>query len=98
MPSPANQRMTIGDFLLRRLREARVRHVFGVPGDYNLELLQQLQDSAALQWVGTTGLAVRNTATTCSSGRPHVAQRESNRADTIERRRAVYSGACQSQN
>jgi indolepyruvate decarboxylase len=45
--------MKIGDFLLRRLNEAGVRHLFGVPGDYNLELLQQLQDSGALKWIGT---------------------------------------------
>ena len=45
--------MKIGDFLLRRLEEAGVRHLFGVPGDYNLELLQQLQDSGALKWIGT---------------------------------------------
>src|SRR5262245_42466452 len=53
MSSSPTQRMTIGDFLLRRLREAGVRHLFGVPGDYNLELLQQLQDSGVLEWVGT---------------------------------------------
>jgi indolepyruvate decarboxylase len=45
--------MTIGDFLLRRLEEAGVGHVFGVPGDFNLELLQQLEDAGRLQWVGT---------------------------------------------
>jgi indolepyruvate decarboxylase len=45
--------MKLGDFLLRRLKEAGVRHLFGVPGDYNLELLQQLQDSGALKWIGT---------------------------------------------
>jgi len=45
--------MKIGDFLLRRLNEAGVRHLFGVPGDYNLELLQQLQDTGALNWIGT---------------------------------------------
>jgi len=45
--------MKIGDFLLRRLQEAGVRHLFGVPGDYNLELLQQVQDTGALKWVGT---------------------------------------------
>src|SRR5215475_3807955 len=50
---PATQRMKIGDFLLRRLKEAGIRHLFGVPGDYNLELLQQLQDTRALKWVGT---------------------------------------------
>jgi TPP-dependent 2-oxoacid decarboxylase len=53
MSSTTTQRMKIGDFLLRRLKEAGVRHLFGVPGDYNLELLQQLQDSGALKWVGT---------------------------------------------
>jgi indolepyruvate decarboxylase len=26
--------MTIGDFLLRRLEEAGVGHLFGVPGDF----------------------------------------------------------------
>src|SRR5215510_11077695 len=46
-------KQSIGDFLLRRLQEAGIRHLFGVPGDYNLELLQQLQDTGALKWVGT---------------------------------------------
>jgi indolepyruvate decarboxylase len=45
--------MTIGDFLLRRLGEAGVGHLFGVPGDYNLELLQQLEDGGVMKWVGT---------------------------------------------
>jgi len=45
--------MSIGEFLLRRLEEAGVGHLFGVPGDFNLELLQQLEDSSRLKWVGT---------------------------------------------
>ena len=53
MSSNPGRRMKIGDFLLRRLEEAGVRHLFGVPGDYNLELLQQLTDSGTLQWIGT---------------------------------------------
>ena len=40
----AMQTQTIGEFLLRRLEEAGVRHVFGVAGDYDLEFLQQLED------------------------------------------------------
>jgi indolepyruvate decarboxylase len=55
MSSSTTQRMKIGDFLLRRLHEAGVRHLFGVPGDYNLGLLQQLQDAGTLEWIGTTG-------------------------------------------
>src|SRR5215467_834213 len=53
MSSSLNRPMKIGDFLLRRLKEAGVRHLFGVPGDYNLALLQQLQDAGALKWIGT---------------------------------------------
>ena len=53
MSSRGTQRMKIGDFLLRRLEEAGLRHLFGVPGDYNLSLLQQLQDTGKLKWIGT---------------------------------------------
>jgi indolepyruvate decarboxylase len=45
--------MTVGDFLVRRLREAGIGHVFGVPGDFNLELLKQIEDDGHLKWVGT---------------------------------------------
>jgi indolepyruvate decarboxylase len=50
-----SQRMKIGDFLLRRLEEAGIRHLFGVPGDYNLTILQQLHDAGRMEWIGTTG-------------------------------------------
>ena len=46
-------RQAIGDFLLRRLQEAGIKHLFGVPGDYNLALLQQLEDTGTLKWIGT---------------------------------------------
>src|SRR5215831_9342600 len=42
----------IGGFLLRRLEDAGIRHIFGVPGDYNLELMQQLEDRGTPAWVG----------------------------------------------
>ena len=45
--------LAVGEFLLRRLREAGIGHLFGVPGDFNLELLQQNEDGDYLQWVGT---------------------------------------------
>jgi TPP-dependent 2-oxoacid decarboxylase len=45
--------MTVGDFLLRRLQEASVGHLFGVPGDFNLALLQQNEDAGYLKWLGT---------------------------------------------
>jgi indolepyruvate decarboxylase len=51
-PTQDSLTMTVGEFLLRRLREAGVGHVFGVPGDYNLELLQQMEDTGTLEWIG----------------------------------------------
>ena len=46
-------KQTIGDFLIRRLEEAGINHIFGVPGDYNLEFMQQIEDRGAPAWIGT---------------------------------------------
>jgi indolepyruvate decarboxylase len=45
-------KMSIGNFLLRRLQEAGIRYLFGVPGDYNLELMQQLEERGEPSWIG----------------------------------------------
>ena len=47
-------KQSIGNFLLRRLQEAGIRHIFGVPGDYNLGLMQQLEDRGEPAWIGNT--------------------------------------------
>ena len=47
-----SKRESVGNFLLRRLEEAGARHIFGVPGDYNLELMQQLEDRGQPAWIG----------------------------------------------
>jgi indolepyruvate decarboxylase len=44
--------MQIGAFLARRLTEAGVRHLFGVPGDFNLSLLEQIQEADGIEFVG----------------------------------------------
>lgn len=46
-------KMKIGEFLLRRLRQIGVRHVFGVPGDFNLQLLEQFKTAGAPEFIGT---------------------------------------------
>jgi indolepyruvate decarboxylase len=51
-PEAETSTMSVGEFLLRRLREAGIQHAFGVPGDYNLELLQQMEDTGTLTWIG----------------------------------------------
>ncbi len=45
-------KQSIGNFLIRRLEEAGIRHIFGVPGDYSLGLMQQLEDRGEPAWIG----------------------------------------------
>jgi indolepyruvate decarboxylase len=44
---------TIGEYIIRRLVDYRVRHVFGIPGDYVLGFYDLLQNST-IKVVGTT--------------------------------------------
>ncbi|THB84145.1 indolepyruvate decarboxylase [Pantoea allii] len=43
---------TVGDYLLTRLQEIGVKHLFGVPGDYNLQFLDRVIDHPEISWVG----------------------------------------------
>lgn len=46
------QSYTIGHYLVDRLAELGVRHVFGVPGDFNLAFLDRIVEHPDLAWVG----------------------------------------------
>lgn len=48
-----DMKMKIGEYLLLRLRQIGVRHVFGVPGDFNLQLLEQFKAVDGLEFIGT---------------------------------------------
>ncbi len=41
-----NQRMTVGRYLVRRLEQLNLKHVFGVPGDYVLRFLDLIEESS----------------------------------------------------
>jgi len=43
---------TVGDYLLTRLQEMGVKHLFGVPGDYNLQFLDRVIAHPEISWVG----------------------------------------------
>ena len=49
-----NQEPTIGQYLLQRLSEEGVRHIFGVPGDYVLGLYDLLSHHKHVIHIGTT--------------------------------------------
>lgn len=46
-------KMTIGAFVLAQLKALSIRTVFGVPGDYNLELLEFIEHDDQIDFVGS---------------------------------------------
>ncbi len=42
---------TVSRYLLHRLQEIGIKHLFGVPGDYSLDFLDEVMESP-IQWVG----------------------------------------------
>lgn len=46
------QSITVAQYLARRLRSLGAEHLFGVPGDFLLSLLDSVLDDGALRWVG----------------------------------------------
>jgi len=47
-------RTTVGRFLATRLRQLGVDHVFGLPGDFNLGLIDEMLAESGPEWVGST--------------------------------------------
>ena len=52
MADKDKQSWTVSRYLLQRLQEAGIRHLFGVPGDYVLDFLDEVVASP-IHWVGT---------------------------------------------
>jgi indolepyruvate decarboxylase len=46
-------KMNIGNFLLMRLQQIGVEYIFGVPGDFNLQLLEQIKEVDGIEFIGT---------------------------------------------
>jgi len=45
-------KITIGNYLLTRLREFGIAHLMGVPGDFNLAFLEQVMTCEGIEWIG----------------------------------------------
>ena len=45
--------ITIGELLLARLSDMGVGHIFGVPGDFNLQFLEQISSTTGIEFIGT---------------------------------------------
>ena len=46
------ENFTVSSYIISRLQEIGIKHVFGVPGDYVLDFLDEIVTSP-IQWVGT---------------------------------------------
>jgi len=46
----SSSKITIGNYLLQRLKSLGIDIIFGVPGDYNLPFLDQIEDFDGIQW------------------------------------------------
>ena len=45
-------KITIGDYILKRLKELNIKHIIGEPGDFNLEFLEQISEDKDIEFVG----------------------------------------------
>lgn len=45
-------KITIGDYILKRLKELNIKHIIGEPGDFNLEFLEQISEDEEIEFVG----------------------------------------------
>lgn len=46
--------ITIGNYLFNRIKQLDIGSIFGVPGDFNLALLDHIYEVDGLRWVGNT--------------------------------------------
>jgi thiamine pyrophosphate-dependent acetolactate synthase large subunit-like protein len=45
-------KMKIAEYLIKRLKQLGVKHLFGVPGDFNLKFLDVVEDDEGIEWIG----------------------------------------------
>ncbi|KAG9123719.1 hypothetical protein FRC07_014176 [Ceratobasidium sp. 392] len=46
------ERISLSLYIIERLKQLGCKQIFGVPGDFNLEFLDYIEDDDTLQWVG----------------------------------------------
>lgn len=48
----SNYQLPLAEYIFRRIESIGIKHIFGVPGDYNLSMLEHLYSVSNLNWVG----------------------------------------------
>lgn len=47
-------KISIGDYLIKRLKEVGIEHIIGVPGDFNMNFLEQVRKADGIKFVGAS--------------------------------------------
>ncbi len=47
-----NDKITVGEYLLQRLAELGIGDIFGVPGDFSIDLVGMIDDDPRFNWIG----------------------------------------------
>src|SRR5699024_10117966 len=45
-------RTTVGEFIIGRLKDLGIKHIIGVPGDFNLSFIEQINEAEDNEFVG----------------------------------------------
>src|SRR5699024_4130484 len=45
-------RTTVGEFIINRLKALGIKHIIGVPGDFNLSSVEQINEADDIEFVG----------------------------------------------
>ena len=43
-------RTTVGEVIIRRLKEMGIEHIIGVPGDFNLSFIEQINEAENIEF------------------------------------------------
>ena len=47
-------RIKVSDYLVKKLAEFGIEEVFGLPGDYNFDIVEAIEKSEKINWIGST--------------------------------------------
>lgn len=47
-------KITIGEYLINKIKELGIKHIIGIPGDFNLQFLEQIEKTEGIEFVGAS--------------------------------------------
>jgi len=48
------KKIKVSDYIIQELAKLGIKNIFGVPGDYNFNLIDSVERNSAVKWIGST--------------------------------------------